>query len=182
MHTQHCLIVQWDGFVLDPEAWDPVFLEYDYIGAPWPQFTDGRDVGNGGFSLRSHKLLMACRDERFRPGHPEDVSICRTNRDLLEREYSIRFAERQLAERFAFERRSSPESTFGFHGIFNMIPVLGAEVFWNVYRNLDDRSTARNDYGLIMRQLGSGPKAWRRRLQFSLDCAQERSRKMRAPS
>src|SRR5918993_121816 len=78
--TSHCLIVQWDGFVLNADGWAPEFLSYDYIGAPWPQFPDGQDVGNGGFSLRSRKLLEACRDSSFCSGHPEDVVVCRVNR------------------------------------------------------------------------------------------------------
>ncbi len=34
IETTHCLIVQWDGFVTDSGAWNPAFLDYDYIGAP----------------------------------------------------------------------------------------------------------------------------------------------------
>ena len=59
--TDHALCVQWDGFVLDGAAWDPAFLDYDYIGAVWPHFDDSHNVGNGGFSLRSRKLLEASR-------------------------------------------------------------------------------------------------------------------------
>jgi hypothetical protein len=59
--TDHVLVVQWDGFILDADAWDDRFLEFDYIGAPWPHFGDDHDVGNGGFSLRSRRLLEACR-------------------------------------------------------------------------------------------------------------------------
>ena len=59
--TPFVQIVQWDGFVSDASAWDPAFLAYDYIGAVWPQFGDGHDVGNGGFSLRSARLLAALR-------------------------------------------------------------------------------------------------------------------------
>ena len=44
--TSHCLLVQWDGYVLNPKSWLPQFLDYDYIGAPW----NGNVVGNGGFS------------------------------------------------------------------------------------------------------------------------------------
>src|SRR5262249_12882229 len=51
--TPHVLLVQWDGFVLNPGAWREDFLSYDYVGAPWPWHQDGRNVGNGGFSLRS---------------------------------------------------------------------------------------------------------------------------------
>lgn len=167
--SSHCLIVQWDGFVIDPDRWDPAFLGFDYIGASWPQFHDGHDVGNGGFSLRSRKLLEACRAPAFRKSHPEDVAICRINRDQLESNHAIRFADRTVADRFAFERACPAAATFGFHGVFNMLPVLGAERFWQVYRSLDDRSTAWIDFRLLMGQLGSGHQATRRRLQLSID-------------
>ena len=169
--TNHCLIVQWDGFVLDADRWDPGFLDFDYIGAPWPQFEDGHDVGNGGFSLRSRRLLEACRDPNFEIGHPEDVAICRTNRSLLEREHGIRFADRATASQFAFERTGTHEGAFGFHGIFNMIPALGADRFWEIYRRLDDPSSAFVDYSLLVRQLGAGRNAQRRRMRLTADRA-----------
>lgn len=169
IRTEHCLVVQWDGFVLDADAWDPAFLQWDYIGAPWPQFTDGRDVGNGGFSLRSRRLLEACCDPGFQPGHPEDVAICRTNRDLLESGHGIRFADRSIAERFSYERTLPRGPTFGFHGIFNMVSEVGVEEFWSTYMTLDDRSTAGTDFRLIMRQLGAGSNSFRRRLRFAVD-------------
>ncbi len=66
--TEHVLIVQYDGFILNPRLWRDEFLDYDYIGAPWfvadwlvQDFTfpkrllGTRIVGNGGFSLRSKK-------------------------------------------------------------------------------------------------------------------------------
>jgi len=113
IRTDHCLVVQWDGFVLDASRWDPEFLRVDYIGAPWPQFTEGHDVGNGGFSLRSRNLLEACCDPRFRADHPEDVAICRTNRSFLEKDHNIRFADRATAERFSFERTIPSERRSG---------------------------------------------------------------------
>lgn len=169
IHSEHCLIVQWDGFVLDAAQWDPAFLDYDYIGASWPQFSDGFDVGNGGFSLRSRKLLVACRDERFLGGHPEDVTICRDNRLFLERVHGIRFAERPIADRFSFERSPPAEPTFGFHGIFNMVPVYGANPFWEIYSRLDDRRTAFVDYRSLMRQLGAGSNPLEKRIRLTLD-------------
>ena len=169
VRTDHCLIVQWDGFVLDAGQWDSRFLDYDYIGAPWPQFSDGHDVGNGGFSLRSRRLLQACRDPRFETAHPEDLAIGRVNRRFLEREHGIRFADRQTAAQFAFERAKTFGPTFGFHGIFNMIPALGPERFWELYSTLDDRSTAFVDYRLLMRQLGVGRSAAARRARLTAD-------------
>ena len=169
IETEHCLIVQWDGFVLDASRWHGSFLKYDYIGAAWPQFRDGHDVGNGGFSLRSRKLLEACLDPDFEHAHPEDVAICRTNRNLLEETHGIRFADRATADRFAFERTGPAEPTFGFHGVFNMIRVLGGERFWEIYSALDDRKTAFVDYRKIMSQLGAAPGAAAKRTSLTLD-------------
>ena len=169
VRTSHCLVIQWDGFVLDPSRWEDGFLDFDYVGAPWPQFGDGQEVGNGGFSLRSRTLLEACRDPDFRSAHPEDLAICRLNRELLETRHGIRFADRATAARFAFERIAPSDPTFGFHGIFNMSSALGADRFWALYRTLDDPRTAFVDYRLLFRQLGSGRHALRRRARLTLD-------------
>ncbi len=75
VETSHALCIQWDGYVLRGQAWDPAFLTYDYIGAPWPHFSDGHNVGNGGFSLRSRRLLEACRQLPFDGQTAEDVVI-----------------------------------------------------------------------------------------------------------
>ena len=75
--TSHVLCVQWDGYVLDPNGWCNSFLEHDYIGAPWPQFDDAYTVGNGGFSLRSRRLLQACTKLNAETEQGEDVTICR---------------------------------------------------------------------------------------------------------
>lgn len=152
--TSHCLLIQWDGFVVDAEAWDDRFLEFDYIGSVWPQFDDGHVVGNGGFSLRSRKLLAALGSDEFAAVHPEDVSIGRTYRGRLESEHGIRFADAETAQRFAFERRSSATPSFGFHGVFNMIEVLGRDAFWEVCETLDSDQPLVHDWPLILRQSG----------------------------
>jgi hypothetical protein len=123
VRTDHVLIVQWDGFVLDPARWLDEFLQYDYVGAHWPWFPEGRQVGNGGFSLRSRRLLEALRDPRIQPSHPEDAAICVEHRELLERSYGIRFAPVEVADRFSFETKIVP-GTYGFHGFFNFHRVF----------------------------------------------------------
>lgn len=142
--TSHCLITQWDGHVVDASKWQPRFLEFDYIGARWPQFLDGHDVGNGGFSLRSRRLMEACKSPEFQRLHPEDVAIGRVNRDWLEGR-GMRFADGAMADSFSAERRGSLQSSFGFHGVWHMPGVLGLDSFWNVYSSLNDRSTIRHD-------------------------------------
>ncbi|MEC9064834.1 MAG: DUF5672 family protein, partial [Pseudomonadota bacterium] len=63
--TDYCLLVQPDGFVINPDKWSDEFYDYDYIGAPWEKVDHSyldpwgkpHRVGNGGFSFRSKKLL-----------------------------------------------------------------------------------------------------------------------------
>lgn len=117
--TSHVLCVQWDGYILNPTRWDPAFLDYDYIGAPWPHFADGMRVGNGGFSLRSRRLVEACAALPI-TDEAEDVAICRTHRSMLEEDFGLRFAPEDIARRFAFERMPRTDDEFGFHGAFNM--------------------------------------------------------------
>jgi len=131
--TEHCLIVQSDGFILNPHLWDERFLDYDYIGAPWPECVDvvggeplrlhRNPVGNGGFSLRSRRLLELTSRLRFDelrfPHCSEDLIICHY---LYEQMLTagVRFAPVELAARFSIESPGiygqSPERVFGFHG------------------------------------------------------------------
>lgn len=168
VHTSHCLVAQWDGHVLDAGRWHDAFLDHDYIGASWPQFDDGHDVGNGGFSLRSRRLMDLCRDPAFVPVHPEDVAIGRTNRAWLEGQ-GMRFAPRALADLFAAERTGDPRETFGYHGVWNMPRAVGAQDFWQVYRALDEHTALRRDFLSILQDVRRGPQGNRRALRMVAD-------------
>lgn len=121
----HVLVIQWDSFVTHPELWTDEFLSYDYIGPVWPHHQDN-PVGNGGFSLRSVKLLQAIKKPGFIRRHPEDYCICVDNKEFLERQCGIQFAPASIAEQFAVER-SEWHDAFGFHGFFNFGRVLNDE-------------------------------------------------------
>jgi len=123
-HTSHLLVVQWDGFATRPQHWSFEFLRWDYIGARWHDRPPELSVGNGGFSLRSRRLLIALQDPQIRISHPEDICICLHNRERLERHHGICIAPPALAERFAYERLPPQQSTFGFHGLFNFAHEL----------------------------------------------------------
>jgi tetratricopeptide (TPR) repeat protein len=125
--TAHVLLVQWDGHVVNPAAWDPAFLDCDYVGAKWFWAEEGKRVGNGGFSLRSRRLLEALQDPRIHLVDNEDVTIGRAFRPLLELEHGIRFADEALAERFSFEAAYPIGMPFGFHGLFNFSRVVDAD-------------------------------------------------------
>jgi hypothetical protein len=133
--TEFVLMVQWDGFILNPMSWTDEFLKYDYIGSPWvvkdwsiddfgfPEALRGSlVVGNGGFCLRSKKMLETS-SRLFDRGlikhpHPEDIAISVWDRKLFEDE-GILFAPPELAKKFALEGGDFPlESQFGFHGFY----------------------------------------------------------------
>lgn len=117
--TGFVLLIQHDGYVLNGESWDDEFLEYDYVGAPW-LYTDGKNVGNGGFSLRSKKLLKALSEDDFiQATNPEDQAIGRLYRDYLIKTYGVKFAPEEIADKFSFELREPICKTFGFHGKFH---------------------------------------------------------------
>ena len=117
--TDFVLLIQHDGYVLNGGCWDNSFLSYDYIGAAW-LYADGRNVGNGGFSLRSRKLLELVAKEDFAlPMNPEDDVYCRLYRPYLEEKYGIKYAPEEVADKFSFELREPICPTFGFHGNFH---------------------------------------------------------------
>lgn len=158
VHTSHVLVVQWDGFVLDPDAWDPSFLTWDYIGPRWHDVPDPvLSVGNGGFSLRSRRLLQALADPSFEATHPEDLCICRTHRARLERDFGIRFAPPEAADRFAFERLPPQGPTFGFHGLMNFDRVFERDALHAFLRQMPDRMSRNLDaHDLCSRLLDLG--------------------------
>lgn len=136
--TSHLLVVQWDGFVVDAGQWDPAFLQFDYIGAPLRDEPPERTVGNGGFSLRSRRLLQALMDPAMSVRHPEDLCICHDNRQRLEREHGVRFAPPDLAARFAYERVPPAGPTFGVHGLFNLHRVMAPDALHALVAALPD--------------------------------------------
>jgi len=141
VHTSHLLVVQWDGFVRDAVRWEAAFLDYDYIGAPWRDVAPAQAVGNGGFSLRSRRLLQALLDPDIAVTHPEDESICLVNRALLEGRHGVRIAPLEVAQRFSYERVEPPVPTFGFHGLFNFPRELPAGEVAAIVASLPDRQT-----------------------------------------
>jgi hypothetical protein len=144
----HVLIIQWDSFILHPLLWTNDFLQYDYIGAVWPHHPD-TPVGNGGFSLRSVKLLDALENPAITKRHPEDFCICVDNKATLENQFEIRFAPEKIAEQFAVER-TSWHPAFGFHGFFNFGKALSPDELSTFLDLLPDAYLGGVDtYGLM---------------------------------
>lgn len=156
IETDHVLIVQWDGFVRDGSRWSDKFLEYDYIGAVWPQFVDERKVGNGGFSLRSKRLLEATRMISV-DVEPEDISICRTNRHIFESVHKLQFAGLELARRFSYERERSCGGEFGFHGVYNFFTEMPSETMRSLVGSLEPAVLGASESVEVMfKALGRG--------------------------
>ena len=137
--TDYMLMIHPDGFVINPDKWEDEFLDWDYIGAVWPikedafidPFGNHQRVGNGGFTLRSRKVLEIPQYEEIpfevnqgtfykhmnAGSYNEDGNICVHNRHLFEK-HGVKFAPVDVAVRFSQELQV-PESEgivpFGFH-------------------------------------------------------------------
>jgi hypothetical protein len=153
IHTPYVLLIQWDGYVINPQAWSNDFFNYDYIGAPWLQKDGSKIVGNGGFSLRSNKLLEALKSEGLLLHHPEDVCIAETNRVLLEERYSIRFANPEVADKFAFEFETLKHRTFGFHGFCNFPDIMPPDDLQHFVQNMPSHFVFNGYFPLFLELL-----------------------------
>jgi len=133
INTSHALYVQAHAWIAYADLWDDDWLEYDYIGAGWPLVknsyiaNDGTiaRVGNGGFSLRSKKLMdlpkkMGWELREEQGWRNEDGNICcYWRKEMLEN--GIKYAPLEVAVTFAYEN-TIPENVgitpFGFHRNF----------------------------------------------------------------
>lgn len=130
IESSHMLMVQYHAFVLRPWMWDNDWLKYDFIGAPWyesPWFvslTTGEmiRVGNGGFSLRSKKLLDLPKKLGVHTisdrGYTNDDGLINNHYRELFKANGIVYPDVYVAARFSHEN-DVPENkgvqTFGFH-------------------------------------------------------------------
>ena len=144
VNTDFCILVQSDGFIINGHLWTEEFLQYDYIGHVWdfvnlPFHLPGVDpevvaakgahnlnrVGNGGFSLRSKKLLNASATITSKCEKGEDAFICNDHYDYLTEQKGIVFGTVEIARKFSedptVKECASDSPTFGFHGIKDLI-------------------------------------------------------------
>lgn len=131
--TDIAIIVHDDGYALNKGKWTDDFLNYDYIGGPWPRAfrwtKPNHRVGNGGFSLRSKRWLEhASKLLKIPPGTSEDV-YCGVHhvQHFLKMGYKI--APLGLAMRWSFEHRIEEfpdwklSESFGYHGLTTQDPA-----------------------------------------------------------
>lgn len=133
VETSHALLIHADGYVKNPDLWNPEWLEYDYIGAPWPLPSDSYSyrtpqgeivrVGNS-VSLRSRQILELPRKLglEWKPYYGftnEDGYLCCHHRRTLE-SHGMKFAPIEVAKHFSKEHEI-PENvgldTFAFHSL-----------------------------------------------------------------
>ncbi|AUI65935.1 MULTISPECIES: DUF5672 family protein [Glaesserella] len=180
INTDFCLVVQNDGWVINGNNWKDDFFNYDYIGAPVPdlievvnnQYVRRFDIDfwqkhkdnlppniyesqNGGFSLRSRKLLNAPRAlglsleisnfESFQQiplemkwnfnsdiRHAEDSYLSCIKRQIL-MHHGIKFAPRNIAAQFSVEylpiqkiENIPLDSLFGCH-FSSLLTLIGSK-------------------------------------------------------
>jgi hypothetical protein len=131
--TDFCLTIQHDGYIINPEYWTDKFLDFDYIGAPWPSNWGYKNrVGNGGFCLKSKKFLETSyqifKDFDFETDLGRSIYDISVNEDFLTSNVyyeemiskGIKFADVETASIFSIEHPiiEMKDKTFGFHDYF----------------------------------------------------------------
>lgn len=121
VNTDHVLVIQYDGMAVNADLWNDNFLNYDYIGAPWPWHSSAGNIGNGGFSLRSRQLIKTLASDSIEilPGLNEDEHIGIHYRNFLS-SLGMVYPSTELAASFSKEHYPGHGDTFGFHGPFNV--------------------------------------------------------------
>jgi beta-1,4-mannosyl-glycoprotein beta-1,4-N-acetylglucosaminyltransferase len=146
IETTHCLIVQHDGWICNPEMWEDYWLNYDYIGglSNWTE-PEGKS-GNGGFSLRSKKLLEAGKNI-IRNYHPEDVAYSGNElKGGYRKEFEMigfRFAPHDIMCKFSIEGWWTNQ--FGHHLAnrnknLNVISFSSNDIISAIYGSLENRT------------------------------------------
>jgi len=143
--SEFCMIFHDDGFPINLHLWRNEFLNFDYIGAPWGSscsppvfphnyYNNEVDGGNGGFSIRSNRLMQYGKEiadkisgkitmqEYVSNGGwiHEDGYFCYQIRPFLKK-MGIKYAPYQISKQFALETNlddssNNIEEVFGFHG------------------------------------------------------------------
>lgn len=133
VQTPYAFLFHADGYVINPECWNPKWLELDFIGAPWPLPRDSfsylddlgrlQRVGNS-VSLRSRKILTAPTAlnlpwKSYYGYTNEDGFLSCHNRSILEA-HGCRWATLEEAVHFSKEHEIEENKglkTFAFHAI-----------------------------------------------------------------
>lgn len=96
------------------------FINYDYVGAPWPEscLKESCEVGNGGLSLRKKsKMLEIIRNIPYPDKMAEDLYFCGVNHTI-----PLYKPTWEKSKMFSIESIYSPRS-FGLHKAWMHIPV-----------------------------------------------------------
>lgn len=129
VQTEYIIFQQWDAMVHNGSKWTDLFLAHDYIGAVWPWRGPGQNVGNGGFSLRSRRLLEKLQAEHIQldpaseHGVQEDNYISILHRPWLESQGMV-FAHPVMAEKFAIELSPDGFDAMAHHGFWNIVQFM----------------------------------------------------------
>ena len=163
IETDYAMVVHADGFIVHPEKWRGDFLDYDFIGSPWPLPDEGdttsyRDInGNlhrvgNSVSIRSKRLMDFPKKNNVpwvgeyafgKMWYNEDGFICTKIRHLLEAD-GMRIAPLELAVYFGHEtmipeiKGITPFCFHKWHGTNADYPDFGQKAWWYRLKHLRD--------------------------------------------
>lgn len=147
--TDYYLIMQWDGFINNPNNWSDSFLYYDYIGG-------GHTLLNGGFSLRKTETMRKIIEK----GNPQIIANSGVSsedelysgyfkfpKEFQKKEYDVPFnmewpTEQTLSKFCSFIQM---DSSFGWHrnGMLSIHSIMKQYESLNIFSK-NELNTIRN--------------------------------------
>lgn len=135
--SDYVLSIHDDGFVINPHLWSDEFLNFDYIGAPWPpiEWCKINRVGNGGFVLKSKKFATLELTLPYINGHNDKIITNDYYKYFMDN--NCRYAPLDIAARFSLELEIPEveynlDNCFGFHGRYHPNALKKIEILNNL--------------------------------------------------
>jgi hypothetical protein len=123
----NCLLFQYDSFCMG--KFNPIFFNYNYIGAKWPHKATKYNnifIGNGGTSFRKTRIMeLMCENNNKRRNYAEDIYFA----EVLY-ENNLLNCTIEIADMFAFENIFNDNSIYA-HQIYNTISLNNMDTFIN---------------------------------------------------
>ena len=115
--TEWYLIIQWDGFPINPKSWSDEFFDYPFLGG-------GHSILNGGFSLRNKDTMIKVSqiNETFETGSEDALySVYLDNKYTTNKKtpFKIKWPDANIIDKFCTWEGSQildgPSNSFGWH-------------------------------------------------------------------
>lgn len=126
---ENCLLFQYDSFCLG--KFNPIFFNYNYIGARWPHkatIFPNLDIGNGGTSFRKTRIMEKLSDNLYQQNIKRKKMVEDIYFSEVLYENNLMNCTKDIADMFSFENIFNKNSIYA-HQIYNTISLDNLDLY-----------------------------------------------------